>query len=138
MRYRYLVALICCLTLVSSCTDVSQDEESKADDFEAFYERFHENEAYQLGHILFPLQGVSSQPEDNTPQFRWQKEDWQMHQIFDETKTGFRSSFTRIGDNLVIESIVHKQGTYGMERRFSKLDGQEWFLIYFADLHPIE
>jgi hypothetical protein len=132
----HFVGFFFLLGVLGSCSSAKQEEQEE-DNFLEFYQNFHEDSSYQLAHILFPLQGQSSQPEDQTPDFRWQKEDWQIHQLFDEDQSGFHSEFTRIGDNLIIENIIHQQGTYGMERRFSKLDGQEWFLIYYADLHPI-
>ena len=35
---------------------------------------------------------------------------------------------------MVVEYIVHKNGKFGMERRFAKF-GDEWNLIYYAGLN---
>lgn len=128
--------------LQTACQDSQQPlqevEEATGEepDFETFYQQFHADSLYQMAHIQFPLQGVSSRPEDHGASFRWEKEDWRMHRSF-STSSGFRSDFTTLGDDLVIENIVHKNGQYGMERRFSRLGGDEWYLIYYAALHPL-
>lgn len=113
------------------------DSAESHDGFEEFYTRFHQDSLYQIQHIQFPLQGVSSNPTDHHSAFRWYRKDWRMHHLFDEQTTGFQSTFTRLGDDFVIERIDHRNGQYGMERRFSRLGDQEWFLIYYAALHPI-
>jgi len=109
----------------------------KDNSFEEFYDNFHKDSLYQIEHIQFPLQGVSSNPTDHHSAFRWEREDWRMHKRFNEAESGFRSEFTQLGDDFIIERIVHNQGLYAMERRFSKLGGDEWYLIYYAALHPL-
>lgn len=142
MKYfRVLSPLVLLLFLLASCQEEKEplhvNETANDQDFDVFYAQFHADSLYQIDHIQFPLQGVSSRPEEHTPSFRWQKEDWRMHRRFDEGNSNFRSEFTSIGDDLIIERIVHKNNGYGMERRFSRLDGQEWSLIYYASLHPL-
>jgi len=111
--------------------------QSNGEDFEAFYARFHAEPDFQLSRIQFPLQGVSSNPDDHRADFRWQAEDWQIHRPF-APESGFSSAFTTVGDDLVIERITDASGRYGLERRFARLDGESWLLIYYADLHPIQ
>lgn len=106
-------------------------------EFKNFYADFHSDSLYQIEHIQFPLQGVSSNPTDHHAGFRWERADWRMHQLFDEATTGFSSQFTWLGDDFVIERIDHRNGQYGMERRFSRLSGDRWYLIYYAALHPL-
>lgn len=128
--------------LQMACQDtpppLQEVEETAAElpDFETFYQQFHADSLYQMAHIQFPLQGVSSRPEEHSAGFRWEKEDWRMHRAF-SASSGFRSEFIPLGDDLMIENIVHKNGQYGMERRFSRLGGDEWYLIYYAALHPL-
>lgn len=114
-----------------------QIEENPDDGFETFYIRFHQDSLYQLEHIQFPLQGVSSNPTDHHSAFRWERSDWVIHKRFNEAESGFRSEFTQLGDDFIIERIVDRKGLYGMERRFSRLGGEDWYLIYYAALHPL-
>lgn len=142
MKYfRVLFPLLVLMTLLASCQEEKEPiqviETENDQDFDAFYAKFHSDSLYQLDHIQFPLQGISSRPEEHDPSFRWLKEDWRIHRRFDEGSSNFRSEFTSIGDDLIVERIIHKNNSYGMERRFSRLEGQEWSLIYYASLHPI-
>jgi hypothetical protein len=105
-------------------------------DFDSFYRTFHRDTLYQLAHIQFPLQGVSSRPSEHGAAFRWQREDWRIHREF-TSSSGFSSDPIRIGEDLVVEKITNNAGSYGMERRFARLDGDEWYLIYYAALHPL-
>lgn len=139
--FRVLFLFIALGLLQTACQDTQPSlevEDATVDepDFDAFYLQFHEDSLFQMEHIQFPLQGVSSRPEDQGAAFRWEKEDWRMHRSF-STSSGFRSEFITLGDDLVIENIVHKNGQYGMERRFSRLGGDQWYLIYYAALHPL-
>jgi hypothetical protein len=130
--------LVCCGGLVACTSDESAATvvTSPGEDFEQFYTRFHADAAFQLERIQFPLQGVSSNPTEHGPDFRWQADEWQIHRPFVEA-SGFTSQFTRVGDDLVIERITDASGRYGLERRFARLDGESWLLIFYADLHPL-
>jgi hypothetical protein len=139
--FRVLLLLTSLGLLQTACQKTTPPLEGEAaageePDFDTFYELFHSDSLYQMAHIQFPLQGVSSRPEDHGTGFRWEKEDWRIHRSFDASSS-FRSEFTSLGDDLVIENIIHKNGQYGMERRFSRLGGDEWYLIYYAALHPL-
>lgn len=141
--FRLIIFLTFFGLLTTACQDTSSQIEveettssAEVPDFDAFYQQFHSDSLYQLAHIQFPLQGMSSRPEDHGAGFRWEKEDWRMHRNF-TSSSGFTSEFISLGDDLVIENIVHQNGQYGMERRFSRLGGDEWYLIYYAALHPL-
>lgn len=138
MKKAWFWASLLFFLILASCQAPEKEQAATPDDgFEVFYERFHEDSLYQIEHIQFPLQGVSSNPTDHHSAFRWERADWAMHRRFNEAESGFRSEFTRLGDDFIIERIVHREGLYGMERRFSRLGGQDWYLIYYAALHPI-
>lgn len=133
---KILIAM-CGMMLLTACEQAVEEESVDViADFELFYKRFHDDTAFQLAHIQFPLEGISSDPDQYSPGFRWYKEDWMIHQPI-VSSSGFSSDFSWLGDELVVERITNKAGTYGMERRFARLDGMEWSLIYYADLHPI-
>ena len=130
------LALVACQPADSSSTAPGGGTDLRQE-FKNFYAEFHRDSLFQIEHIQFPLQGVSSNPSDHHAGFRWERADWQMHRLFDEASTGFSSQFTWLGDDFVIERIEHRNGQYGMERRFSRLSGQDWYLIYYAALHPL-
>lgn len=109
-----------------------------ADDFDAFYQKFHADSAYQMQHIQFPLPGVSAMSDEDPATFRWEADAWQPHRLLDPQTTGFESEFVHLGDDLVIEKIINRKQGIAMERRFSKLGGSQWLLIFYADAHRLD
>ncbi len=125
-------------TLLSGCSRT--DEQPNVHDFETFYDQFHRDPDYQMAHISFPLEGLPSNADAQTiaaGDFRWEAEDWQLHQPFQTENTEFERAFIAFGDDLVIEKITHKNGPFGTVRRFARLGG-EWYLIYYAGLNRME
>ncbi len=129
--------ILCSFITLNSCN--SSDESLQVqDDFADFYEQFLSDPEFQLAHITFPLEGIPSGAETRADLegFFWQKEDWQVHKPYDPRKTGFETEFVRLSDGLMVERITHKDGGYGMMRRFARLGG-DWYLIYYAGLNEI-
>lgn len=131
---RYLPFVLIAILFTTSCERPSD----AADDFDAFYQRFHADSAYQMQHIQFPLPGVSAMSDEDPTTFRWEADSWQLHRLLDPQASGFESEFIRLGDDLVIEKIIHRTRNIGMERRFSKLGGNTWLLIFYADVHQLD
>lgn len=109
------------------------------DDFLEFYRRFHEDNAYQLEHIIFPLKGLPQSADSATiaaDNYFWQKEDWVLHRSYDYETGDFSRKFIRYTDELITEQIRHRQAGMGLVRRYARL-GDDWFLIYYAALNNI-
>ena len=110
-----------------------------AEEFEAFYERFHRDSTFQMDHIVFPLEGI---PDNADPAvvaggtFRWTPETWRMNRPIDLEETGFRREIGFLGNDILTERLVHESGDYAMMRRFARM-GEEWYLIYYAGLNAI-
>ena len=108
-------------------------------DFDAFYHQFHQDSSYQLGHIIFPLEGIpardSSYVYSDAP-FHWQKDKWVLHREFNDMNGAFTREFLSMGDDLIIENIKHINGRYGMQRRFAKYE-DGWYLIYYAAMNEL-
>lgn len=108
-------------------------------DFDQFYERFHLDSAYQLAHIIFPLEGVAARDSSyvaSDEPFRWQKEKWILHRPFNDMGGAFTREFARMGADLIIENIKHVNGRYGMQRRYARYD-DGWYLIYYAAMNEL-
>lgn len=107
------------------------------DDFKQFYQKFHSDSIYQMEHIVFPLEGLPDKADASiiaSGNFKWQKEDWRMQRAVDFDLSDFTRKIVPVNEVMVVEYIVHKNGQFGMERRFAKL-GDEWNLIYYAGLN---
>ena len=108
-------------------------------DFDVFYGKFHQDSLFQIAHITFPLEGLPANADSialSTNDFRWQLEDLQMHKPFDSKNGEFEIEFSSLGEDLIIEKVMHKSGTYGMLRRFARISG-EWHLIYYAGFNRV-
>lgn len=115
------------------------EEEVDLNEFYNFYQSFHIDSAYQMDHIIFPLQGLPSNADSITiarNNFHWEREDWILHQPVDFETSEFRREILPLSEEIVLEKIVHRSGQTGMLRRFAKI-GDDWYLIYFADLNRI-
>ena len=109
-------------------------------DFVAFYEKFHQDSAYQIAHIIFPLEGYPAQVDSAIVAegtFRWYAETWRMHKMAAFTSTDFTRTFDEKLPGMVNETILQNGSPYGMFRRYYKR-GDEWFLIYYSDMNPIK
>ncbi len=134
---RFLLIFWCFITIYA-CKNASEATHTSEafHDFMVFYDQFHSDSLFQLEHITFPLQGLPSDlSSTKASNFRWEQESWEMHQPIDLSGE-FERQFQAMDDEFIIEYIVHKTESYGMERRFAKLS-DEWFLIYYAALNRI-
>jgi hypothetical protein len=72
-----------CFIAICACKNASEETYTSEafNDFMVFYERFHSDSLFQLEHITFPLQGLPSDlSSTKTSNFRWEQENWEMHQ----------------------------------------------------------
>lgn len=106
-------------------------------DFQQFYISFHTDSAYQLDHILFPLEGIPAAITDgqDPADFKWEKEGWKLHSLdhFDADTYSIRRDV--IDSTVVTEYIQDKASGFGIKRRFAKFEDQ-WFLIYYSAMNP--
>lgn len=120
------------------------EEQTKPDadltEFYAFYQSFHMDSAFQMDHIIFPLEGLPANVDSETLErrdFKWERENWNLHYPIDFETSEFRREIIPVSEDIVVEKIVHRNGQVGMLRRFAKI-GDDWYLIYFADMNRIK
>jgi hypothetical protein len=132
MRFIWFLLI---LGLMSGCKSKEQQSELPGlpEDFEVFYVKFHTDSAFQMEHIIFPLEGhvrlMENQIEIINP-ISWEKDDWTLHKPFNDHGGTFTQKYI-MTDNVVIEKINDRSNFFRMERRFAKL-GDEWSLIYYG------
>ncbi len=110
-------------------------------DFVAFFNRFHEDSAYQMEHIVFPLQGLPPSTGDGdtitNTRYYWQKADWKKHNPFTDPGRIF-DHWYEVNNDRIIEHWIQKKGTnMYMWRRFAKLE-DGWYLIYYQGMRPMK
>jgi hypothetical protein len=138
---RYFVVLFILSFAILSCRNKADTVESgdqpvfETKEFQDFYKQFGADSAFQMEHVVFPLEGMKA-PADTTTMadqdFRWQMEDWVIHRPYDDSNGTFNREFKSI-NGVVIEKIYDNSGTFTMERRFGKLSSG-WHLIYYREL----
>ena len=147
---KYLSPFFVVITLFSACknqpqTGTQAEEVVKTSvqlpqDFLTFYEKFHRDSLYQVEHVVWPLQGDTSEQIDSThykkAATRWQPESWRMQRL-DYNPNDYIRDVQMLGDVIVIERIRAKSANYGIERRFAKQPDGEWALIYYSDMQEI-
>ena len=94
---------------------------------------------FQMEHINFPLEGIPNYADSITlaeNNFRWQKEDWEMHKLTARREATFHEDLVVLEDWLINELVSVGTGdqTLWIERRFMK-SGEKWRLIYFSGLN---
>lgn len=128
----------------SASTEAETSTETEGDtlpkEFVTFYDRFHLDSAFQMEHIVFPLEGLPNSAGDGDTlsgeRFFWQKADWKRHRPFTDPSNNFTQWFEILNDR-VIEHWIQMNGTnLYMKRRFAKL-GDDWFLIYYQGMRPM-
>lgn len=130
------VWILLCMLPLFAC----QRKEADTAHFEIFYERFHRDSAFQMQHILFPLEGLPDNAfgsDKNLDGFKWEAKTWVIHQPINFKTSGFKRELKSFGKDLIVERVVHESGDYAMLRRFARINNQ-WTLIYYAGLNPIQ
>lgn len=131
----FLIILTVSCRNPNNTTELATSEISQVKDlkgFQEFYDRFHRDSAYQMEHIIWPLQGNFQQIENgDLIDVKWGQNDWTLHQPMN-LGNDFVQEIQVIGDGLVLETIRAKAGNYSLVRRFSLLGG-DWNLIYYQE-----
>ncbi len=107
-------------------------------DFLVFYTQFHSDSSFQMAHIDFPLEGLPEYADSTIlaeGNFKWQKDNWEMHRNLDARKEDFAENLRVISDGLIFEYIpTGGEKKLWIERRFMKTNG-EWRMIYYSGLN---
>jgi hypothetical protein len=115
---------------------------TQEESFQSFLKKFLRDSIYQMEHITFPLSGQPdrSHAGDTLPNgdFVWTKENWDIHKEIDPSKSGFVVKYTWLTDNLVEETLLNEQVGLGMMRRFSRINEDEWELIYYVGMRSVK
>ncbi len=134
-----LLLLFACNNQPTENAGTTSSNEELPEGFSAFYQQFHQDSAFQMNHIVFPLEGIPDNADHetiNSGTFRWQKETWSLMRPVDYQMSEYRRNFIPLTDEMVMERIIHKGGQFGMVRRFAIISG-EWHLIYYAGVNRL-
>jgi hypothetical protein len=130
------------LLSITSCgkkqsTQITSDTFETLDpEFKSFYSKFLSDSTYQMSHIVFPLEGKAADSIGNKTS--WEAITWDLHQPYKDVAGEFTRTFEKLGDMMTLELIRHNELPYIIERRFAKLLGEEWYLVYYRVHNQID
>lgn len=146
-------SIICCLIAACGAAERSskqQDPQTNSansttdgqplpTDFLSFYQNFHQDSGFQMAHVQWPLQGQQTLQLDSTTRVKapitWQPENWKRHHPLDFQEGIFKQEFKMMGDAMVIEIVFSEELQLLQERRFAKIAGDDWMLIYYSEMY---
>ncbi len=98
------------------------------EDFDVFYDKFHQDQGFQMERVRFPLEGTLT---DDEGEKNWERENWQMHRakVTDITTPNYDTEIIR-KENEVIDRVKLRDSGFFMQRKFRRIDG-EWFLTFY-------
>ena len=121
--------------------ETTTEVDTLPNEFVEFFNRFHEDSAFQMQHITFPLAGLPATKGtgDTLPheRFFWQKDNWAKHNHFTDPGGNFEHWYLVVNDRIIEHWIQMKGTNLHMKRRFAKLD-DDWYLIYYQGLRPMD
>ncbi len=126
----YLLFAVLFISCKQQDQSIPVKEPDVPQDFIDFYVQFHSDSAYQMDHILFPLDGRPANQKYPDEAFTWEKDSWRLHS-FEHFDPLLYSVTRKVTDSaLITEFILENSSGLGIKRRFAKFS-DEWYLIYY-------
>ncbi|TVR78574.1 MAG: DUF4348 domain-containing protein [Saprospirales bacterium] len=128
--FPYLITGLVVSVVLSSCDlfrKASVTPDSSPESFEEFYLRFHNDPAFQMSRLAFPLEGKLIDAEG---EMEWTPENWPVMQvpIWDINDPLFNTDYTKEETKFHQKVWIDNSG-FISEYRFELINGQ-WFLVY--------
>ena len=123
------------LFIVSCNIGIKNVSHQDIENFDSFYQKFHEDSAFQISRILFPIKGVKFDVMNYNPldsnkivEFIWTKENWDIHKKITDSTIKIETVKT---DTVVKQHIYIENSGFQVERDF-KLMSNKWYLFYYS------
>lgn len=125
MKNKFL-SIIAFVLILFSCSS-----SKKTENFNSFLDKFHNDTAFQLSRITFPLEGGRFY-EENVTITPWKRDNWELLKV--SPKDIDTSIFTVVSDSSQT-SYSYIIGTLGLKitEHYELVNG-EWFLVYYEDI----
>lgn len=143
MQQRYtlrrVTTLVVCLACLTSCGVFKKKEKARPDrsvsrveNFDSFYEKFHNDQSFQWSRLAFPLEGKLI---DGEREEAWSKDNWMMMkvQIYDINQEGIQTTYDKTPTSFYQKFWADDAGFFA-EYRFELRD-KKWFLVYAKDVN---
>lgn len=110
--------------------EIKSPSVNKAENFDAFYQRFHKDSLFQISRVQFPLKGQQISMKGTKT---WKKDSWLM--IKAKANEVDRSQFnvkTVKKDDSYFEGIYCKNCVFSFEMEYRLINGK-WYLVYLQE-----
>lgn len=130
MKNLTVLATIILLTLISCNKSRTQEKRnisnSYIENFDSFYDRFHNDSLFQISRLKFPLKGGRFEEEGEE---KWTKKNWSMlkMKIYDVDTTQYKVSYEKHEKNFN-EKVWLEDSGFSFEYNF-ELINNKWFLV---------
>lgn len=123
------------IVLTTSCNKTQETiqvsiTDNLEEDFDGFYNKFHNDSAFQMSRVRFPLEGykVDSDGKEN-----WRPDNWGVlkSKIYDVDTSEFKVAYKK-NDTLFWEKCWLEDSGFFSEYQF-ELINKKWFLVYALD-----
>lgn len=137
MKILIVTTTIILLTFtLSSCykscvQEKKNNSNSSVENFESFYDKFHNDSLFQLSRLNFPLKGGPVGGDTNE---EWTKGNWRMlrTKIYDVETTQYKVSYEK-QYNSFTEKVWLEDSGFSFEYKY-ELIGNKWFLVSAFEL----
>jgi hypothetical protein len=125
IQINYSAVIVSILLMASSCT--SKVIFNKIENFDTFYNRFHNDTIFQLSRVNFPLEGFMV---DHDGEKNWDKSNWSYLKIkvYDVDTDQFKVYYKKTSNQFIQKSWIENSG-FLSEYRFKPINGK-WYLVY--------
>ena len=131
-----LILMILSICLFTSCgifkKGSKQADEHEIENFDSFYDRFHQDADFQMKRLRFPLGGASI---DGDGEKEWTKENWHLMKvrIYDINDPSYKVDYEKTATSFYQKFWAEDAGFFA-EYRFELIKGR-WYLTYAKDVN---
>jgi len=131
----FSLSLVFILTtaILTNCHSTRESSKSytlknkSGEDFDKFYERFHEDSVFQVSRVKFPLDGMSIEGSEI---IQWTRDNLPLlkTKIYDVDTTRYKVTFKKT-EKMFTQKVWIEYSEFSSEYRF-ELIGKKWYLVY--------
>ena len=129
----FIYILLCLNVVVISCkSSKNVISEENPENFDQFYDRFHQDTEFQMTRIAFPLEGGM---EDSNGRVAWTSENWNPLKVkIQDIDTNTYKIDTKKTETRFEQKFWLPGSGFSSEYHFKRIKGQ-WFLVYAEDVN---
>jgi|ERR1035437_13064 hypothetical protein len=135
MKNLITVSVIILLTFISCSRFQTQEKKniskSSMEDFDSFYDKFHNDSLFQISRLKFPLEGGPDRGDINE---EWTKENWHIlkTKIYDVDTTKYKVFYEK-REKSFTEKVWIEDSGFSFEYHFGLINNK-WFLVSAVEM----